>query len=408
MIMCKKAKHLLLSLLAGTLITTLASCNKENDDQIQSYPLTISFAPSDELASAEISNVKVIVSGAAGNDTIAMTSLQPTTITKVQGQYKITVTGKVTNEAAAYVNGTGAVDLYAPQKISINLAKRLESPLLFKTLYTTAGAQYYMLDGYFEIVNNSDEVQYLDQLVLSAPAGNAKQANAWQASGITDLYESGQGSVLAFPGSGKDYPIQPGEFVVIANEAMNHTLAYGEDISKREEYAKSPNLINADWEIYLNTGDADNPDVPNLEVIFSNNKYMKAFGLGVMGRSYILAKLPEGITPKAFAAIETNIQTVPGSSSSMTYLMIPSKYVLDAVDLYNPNTDAADHYLTFLAKDDATGVHCSGSYQGKCVRRKVSKIVNGRVYYQDTNNSNADFKNNQDNTPRFVPTSVDE
>lgn len=325
MIMCKKAKHLLLSLLAGTLITTLASCNKENDDQIQSYPLTISFAPSDELASAEISNVKVIVSGAAGNDTIAMTSLQPTTITKVQGQYKITVTGKVTNEAAAYVNGTGAVDLYAPQKISINLAKRLESPLLFKTLYTTAGAQYYMLDGYFEIVNNSDEVQYLDQLVLSAPAGNAKQANAWQASGITDLYESGQGSVLAFPGSGKDYPIQPGEFVVIANEAMNHTLAYGEDISKREEYAKSPNLINADWEIYLNTGDADNPDVPNLEVIFSNNKYMKAFGLGVMGRSYILAKLPEGITPKAFAAIETNIQTVPGSSSSMTYLMIPSK-----------------------------------------------------------------------------------
>ncbi len=404
--MSKKTKLFVLCLLAGTMAPTLVSCSSD-DDKVQSYPLTINFTPGDGLTAADISNVKVIVSGTAGNDTVTMNTLATTTLTKVQGQYKITVTGKVTDEAAAYVNGTASVDLYAEQSVNVNLSKRIESPLVFKTLYTTAGAQYYMLDGYFEIVNNSDEVQYLDQLILSAPTGNAKQANAWQANGITDLYESGQGTVIAFPGSGKDYPLQPGAFVVIANEALNHTLAYGDDESKREEYAKSPNLINADWEIYLNTGDADNPDVPNLEVIFSNNKYMKAFGLGVMGRSYILAKLPEGTSPKAFAANESNIQTTPGTSSSMTYLMIPAKYVLDAVDLYNPNTETADHYPTFLPKDDATGVHCSGSYQGKCVRRKVSKIENGRVYYQDTNNSSADFKNNQDNTPRFVPTAVD-
>lgn len=405
--MNKKMKMFVLGLLASTITATLASCSSDDDNQVQSYPLTINFTPADGLEAADISNVKVIVSGTAGNDTIAMNTLETTTLTKVQGQYKITVTGKVTDEAAAYVNGTASVDLYAEQNVNVNLAKRIESPLVFKTLYTTAGAQYYMLDGYFEIVNNSDEVQYLDQLVIAAPTGNAKQANAWQANGFTDLYESGQGAVIAFPGSGKDYPLQPGAFVVIANEAMNHTLAYGDDESKREEYAKSPNLADADWEIYLNTGDADNPDVPNLEVIFTNNKYMKAFGLGVMGRSYVLAKLPEGISPKAFAADEKNIQTTPGSSSSMTYLMIPSKYVLDAVDLYNPNTETADHYPTFLPKDDATGIQCSGSYQGKCVRRKASKIENGRVYYQDTNNSAADFRNNQDNTPRFVPTAVD-
>ena len=74
-------------------------------------------------------------------------------------------------------------------------------------------------------------------------------------------------------------------------------------------------------------------------------------------------------------------------------MMIPSKYVLDAVDVWN--TNSTEHYGFFLAKDDKQGVLCSDAYAAKCERRKVSKTVNGRKYYQDTNNSADDFSTNQ-------------
>lgn len=404
-------------------LAAFAACSDSDDSGAQkTYQVTTNISLAEALADGEdITDAKLVFQSATRSDTIDLDAAAQSTggisvskengkytvtTTERKGQYTVTFTGRSTVEATTYYTGATSVDLYSNQTISLTASKVTKSSLVFKTLYTTGGAQYYMLDGYFEIVNNSDEVQYLDQLILSAPTGNAKQANAWQANGITDLYECGQGTVIAFPGSGHDYPLQPGEFVVIANEATNHKLAYGDDESKKDDYAKSPDLSNADWEIYLGTGDVDY-EAPNMEVIFSNNKYMKAFGLGLMGRSYILAKLPAGVTPQQFAADESNIQTTPGTSSSMTYLMIPSKYVLDAVDIYNPSTAVTDHYCTFLPKDDATGVQGSKSYTGKCIRRKVSSIVNGRVYYQDTNSSAADFKNEQDNTPRLVPTSVD-
>ena len=86
--------------------------------------------------------------------------------------------------------------------------------------------------------------------------------------------------------------------------------------------------------------------------------------------------------------------------------MIPSKYVLDAVDIWNNNSET--HYPTFLSKDDAKGVLASTAWAGMCVRRKVSKIANGRAYYQDTNNSSNDFLTNQPLTPGVKPTVADQ
>ena len=332
----------------------------------------------------------------------------PKEIELPQGQYKVTVTGKVADEAKAYLSGSTSVDLYVNTPVTVNLQKVMQSSLIFKTIHNSGSKQYYMHESYFEIVNNSDEVQYLDNLILTAPAGNQQTANAWQANGYEDLYACGQGSVVAFPGNGHDYPLQPGESVLIANDATNHKLAYGEDASQAADYASCPDLSNADWEIYLdyNANDVDY-DAPNLKTIFYNNQYMFAFGLGVSGRSYVLAKLPEGMTPEAYAALESSVMYEPGTSStSMSYLVIPSKYVLDAVDIYDPETE--NHYPTFLPQDDATGVKGNPMYSAKCIRRKVTKIENGRPYYQDTNNSAADFLSDQPLTPGETPTSVDE
>lgn len=393
--------------LAFVSLIALSSCSDSDDgNSKKTYPLTVNFTLGDELSADNISDAKLVFTNKKGNDTVALSNLGTNTLEMYKGSYKVSFIGKVTDEASAYVTGATSVDIYSEQSITLNLSKVNKSTLVFKTIYMTGGAQYYMLDGYVEIANNSDEVQYLDQLILFTSYGDQKQANAFQANGITDLYPSAQGAVVAFPGTGHDYPLLPGQFVVVANEAMNHKLAYGDDESKIDDYAKSPDLSNADWEIYLGTGDI-NYEAPDLTTIYSNNKYMKAWGLGVFGRTYILAKLPAGMTPETFGSDPANMQNEPGTTSSFSRsLMLPSKYVLDAVDTYSSTTSAEDHYCTLLPKDDATGVQNNEAYSGKALRRKVSSIVNGRVYYQDTNNSANDFMNNQDNTPGWVPTSV--
>ena len=373
------------------------SCSEDNDEGMKSYKLTVSYSLPSDVEASNVEELKLILGSTAKNDTLSLDA-NSKEIELPQGQYKVTVTGKVADEAKAYLSGSTSVDLYANTPVTVNLQKVMQSSLIFKTIHNSGSKQYYMHESYFEIVNNSDEVQYLDNLILTAPTGNQQTANAWQANGYEDLYACGQGSVVAFPGNGHDYPLQPGKSVLIANDATNHKLAYGEDASQAADYASCPDLSNADWEIYLdyNANDVDYT-APNLKTIFYNNQYMFAFGLGVS----------EGMTPEAYAALESSVMYEPGTSStSMSYLVIPSKYVLDAVDIYDPETE--NHYPTFLPQDDATGVKGNPMYSAKCIRRKVTKIENGRPYYQDTNNSAADFLRDQPLTPGETPTSVDE
>ena len=396
-------KNLASKLLAAALLlvgsAAFFSCNNDDDVKIKSYPMEVKFALNDGLAWNNITDAKLIVSNDKGlHDTISIKG--DTTITFVQGLYNFVVTGKVKDEAAAYVQGTAGANLFQNATVNVALSKVVRSSLIFKAIYTTGGKQGYMKDGYFEIVNNSDEVQYLDGLILSAPAGKQQNKNAWQANGFEDLYACGQGQVLAFPGSGHDYPLQPGQSVLIANDGANH-----KDLAGAGNHC--PDLSKADWEVYLSyvNGEIDY-SAKNLDVIFVNNKYMKAFGLGFFGRAYVLARLPQGMTPEAFAADHSNIKKEPGNAAAtMEYLVIPSKYVLDAVDIWDAQT--TNHYPTFLAKDDAEGVLASKAWEGKCVRRKVTKVVNGRAYYQDTNNSANDFLNNQELKPGVTPAVAD-
>ena len=393
----KTTSKLLAALLLGS-AALFSSCSSDDKETVKNYPMTVKFMMNDGMSWSNLSDMKLIVTNDKGlRDTIDVKA--DTTITFVQGQYNFIVTGKVKDEAAAYAQGAANAGLFGAATVNISLNKIVRSPLVFKSIFTTGGKQYYMKDSYFEIVNNSDEVQYLDGLILSAPFGQQTGKNAWQANGYEDLYASGQGQVLAFPGSGHDYPLKPGQSIVVANDATNH-----KPLAKSEN---CPDLSKADWEVYLSyaNGEVDYP-AKNLNVIFKNNPYMKAFGLGVMGRAYLLARLPKGMTPEAYAADKKNVMTEPGNpGAKMEYLMIPSKYVLDAVDIWNE--ESTEHYGTFLPKDDAQGVLASKAWEGKCVRRKVTKIVNGRPYYQDTNNSANDFLNNQPLTPGVTPTAVD-
>lgn len=388
----------LMAAIVLTACVTFASCS-DDDKTPQSYKLTINLNYKEGLAADNVSSLRVVTVNDKGqNDTIKISGTS-TTVTVIEGQYQIVASGKVTDEAAAYASGRASVDVFSDVTVTVDLSKIVQSPIIFKAIYSTGGQNRYVLDQYFELVNNSDEIQYLDGLILSAPQGNQTHPNAWQANGHTDLYACGQGVVIAFPGSGTDYPLQPGQSIVLANDAVNHHENAGAG-------NLCPDLSAADWEVYISNvkGEVDYP-APNVKVIFQNNTSMKAFGLGFFGRGYLIARCPVGVSPEDFAANKANIMTTPGTTSKMEFLMIPSKYVLDAVDIWHK--DKTEHYGTFLPKDDAQGILASASYTGKCVRRKVTKIEKGRAYYQDTNNSSNDFLREQELTPGKTPTVAD-
>ncbi len=404
-----KNKFLSLSAALVALTALFASCEKNEGTVIPSYSLGISFvASSDEISLDNVSEASLKISrtsGTALDSTVVLKDFTDTAITLPQGSYTLLLSGKITNEANGYVSASANVDLYQDVKTSLTLSKYTQSSLIFKAIYTTGGFSWYMKDSYFEIVNNSDEVQYLDGVILMYTGGGQEsEKNVWQENGITDRYMSDQGPVVAFPASesGKEIPLEPGKSVVVANDAANHSELANEGNGGNS----CPDLRNAEWEIYLDYTDETDYDAKNLDVLFQNNEYMKSFALGFYYGGYIMAKLPEGMTPREYAALEESKTTMPKTTSTTQYFVIPSKYVLDAVDMWDKTV--TEHYIQFLPSDDAQGVLASEAWAGKCIRRKVTKVVNGRAYYKDTNNSAEDFLNEQPLQPGYEFTEIDE
>ena len=401
-----KISNSLMLLMMPAAFCLLASCSKE-DPVLPRFNLTLKPTLPAEYTADKVKDIRIVLVSESSKDTFELKTLKDTTLNMRQGAYQVTISGKSTEEATTSFLGKSAVSLYQDVTTTVALGKVSRSTLVFKAIHNSGSKEYYLKESYFEIANNSDEVQYLDNLIISAPSGNHTAPNAWQSHNMAHLYDCGQGSVIAFPGTGRDYPLQPGQSVLIANNATDHRLGYGTDETQKEAYAACPDLSKADWEIYLdyNANDVDY-EARNMKIVFYNNKYMFAFGLGVMGRSYLLAKLPDGMTVDQFASDERYLMYQPGSASTtMNYLCVPSAFVLDAVDIYNPDTE--NHVCTFLPVDDATGIKGNKAYSGKCVRRKVERIANGRPYYKDTNSSADDFLRDQPLTPGVTPTVAD-
>lgn len=376
------------------------SCNKEGT--AKKFTLTVNITLPEGVA--EVSDI--VAEAAKGNNVTPLEVVKANNAITAsaslpQGDYKVSVNGAISSAKKAV--GAAEVSLYEDQTITVALAVASASPIIIKAVQYTPGKMAYiqpLSDTWIELVNNSDEVQYLDQILLFGGMGRQTKPNAWQANGFENLYGGvTQSPVYAFPGNGTDYPLQPGESVVIANAPINHT-------AQGEGFENCADLSKANWEFYgsYNAKDTDYEGIPNMELVVAFFTSQLNWGQNFFGWAGLIAKLPAGITPAQYAANPENVMTTPGTTSSMQYLMIPSEYVLDAIDVWE--ADAEEHYPTFLPIDDAEGILGPAAWSGQGVRRKVTKIENGRAYYKDTNKSSADFIVGKV-VPGAKPTAVD-
>ena len=375
-----------MGLLSAAVLGGFSSCDSSEDDAIQKHKLRLLLELPSDVDFEDIEDLRVTAKSSKGAEFSVnfQDDVTPFDTLLLSGSYVFDLTGKISE--TRFLVASETVELYNESNVKLKAEAQTKSSLIFKTIYHVSSG-YYISDTYVEIVNNSDEVQYLDQLIVNYNGVcNQKGPNAWQANGLESTYASSQSLALAFPGEGTDYPLEPGKSVIVANTAAKHATA---------EKPQLPDLSNADFEIFNEQGlggDTDNPNVPNMDIIWGGTYSGKSLFFGIAGGAAILSRPSKGMTAMEYGATPENIMTTPGTSSEMTYLVVQSADVLDAVHIVS--ADNATPYSYFLPVDDAAPTVASVGWSATCSRRK-SEVVNGKEVFQDTNNSKNDFLPNQ-------------
>lgn len=309
------------------------------------------------------------------NDTISDSLGNATFIQIIPDRYNVSVSKRVTidlnGENLDYIlNGQiQDISIFGDNAITAHVYPSLPGQLLISEIYYNGSPPQppleipqYFHDQFTEIYNNSDEIIYLDSLIVAdLDFGHADEEYIYAV------------HANMFPGTGKDYPLYPGEFVVLAQDAIDHTVAV----------PNSVDLSGADFEYFVGGGDVDNPDVENMVRI--HHKYGIDVLYSVFNDAVVLLKVKD---PYAYGY------------SQFDLILLPKSAVIDGVD-YRDNL-AEVEYKRLDASIDAGLTGGFEAYKNKSVHRKTDFYKNGRAVLMDNNNSSIDFQVLDHPTPGYL------
>lgn len=258
-------------------------------------------------------------------------------------------------------------------------------------------------DQYFVIYNSSLNTLYADGLSFATTA----QA-AW--SDQTSYFSSTMPSKVAItgmftiPGSGEEVAVEPGGKLVIAMTAQDHSTPY-EGYTADDWYAVD--LSGADYEFYQvsSTSDTDNPDVPNLIVtdgVWGAGAYESLAGYGAYLHprgpyASFIFKLDDGQTSTITSFVSSNSEVYTEESGEWYNLLtVPADMILDGIVTLDNRSIVTRNLPDYV---DMGSYHVSGCHSGQLAIRAVIEI-DGKSYYQDTNNSTNDFPLQQGESPK--------
>jgi hypothetical protein len=266
-------------------------------------------------------------------------------------------------------------------------------------------------DQFVELYNNSNDTLFLDGLYVMGVLGRSStsvdedtQADGqwnWQNSiGMPSDIDANADFlygkwIYQFPGTGEEYPVLPGQSVVVAQTAVNHKAPFtgneGEPVTVINPDL-TIDLSEADFEVYLAEdggrpleSDIDNPNVPNMVNIYA---FGRDFILDALGREAVVIFRSEQPV--------TSLPTYPTPNTSeirdntRLYYQIPKSLIIDGVEGQPSPTNQVPKKLQTDIDASYTFVP-AGSYSSESVIRKVARTFGDRVVLQDSNNSEQDF-----------------
>lgn len=302
----------------------------------------------------------------------------------IPGIYTVTVGAEKNEDGFTYnYNGNAVnVDIVTNNKqIDVNVGASRAGALVFKEVFycgsrTPSGGSYFR-DQFYEIYNNSESEQNVRGLAIAQLNPMTATANlpVWPGENADKYVYALQ--IWQVPDD-KDYPLQPGESVIIAQMADDH--------KKSNLNPSSPvNLLSAEFETLVNTTSLiqDNPAI-NMIMAFWPSPTPQWLTT-VFGGAFVIFYPPNTIEPNS------PTETVSPVGSTAKSYRIPIEVVVDALEnVGNPNQMQLKRVPAVL---DAGAATVDGTYLSKSVVRKVKETLpDGRVILQDTNNSTDDFE----------------
>ena len=389
-------------ILFATLILAALSCTREAPRPTEAFLLEFRM-PEGCKSSAQYRNQRVFINGDVSYEFETDVAGMVTVDELIPGIYDIITNWEMSGkDYKALLNDPDGIDdkarvivgvslmnqrIFQAQDMVIDLSAAVVKGLMISKVYYSGTKDQmdrnYATDSYIEIFNNSDEVVFIDGKYLGL--AESVSPAAYPANENPDSIYMRQ--ICKFPGTGADYPLQPGgSIVVAARSARNH----------QESALNTVDLSHADFEVKVMEG-SGNPDVPMLPIISNSTKIQTLNLLSGGPNAVVLFETDEDVLswPEVYQR---------GKTSGEMFRRIHKSVVIDGVEcLKKPAQTDPDVNTKRLQQEIDAGfitITAINGYNHESVDRKVSRYENGRYYLTDTNNSSADFVVCTDPTPQ--------
>lgn len=394
--------------LLGAVGSSLLSCSND-DSVVELANLQVTVTTVESFSSVATDNLYVYLQNTTDNSkdsTLTDANGVANFIDVAPGIYNLScvkpLTKEEAGEASGYyeeitLNGTASdVNLFGGVDTNEDIVldgKPSSSLTIEEFYYSGANDPSYAVgfkDQFVKIYNNSSEVVYADGLYLASIVPNANGSSDNDIISTMDFSEFVYADKIAqVPGSGTEYPIEPGASITIAFNAVDYSDSGANDYTV--------DLSGADFELYAidwlesldRKGNAwmdiDNVDVTNMNMIYLQAENYGMFTFNTTGASVVIFR--SDVAPSVIVTNPDLSQTKP-----IHYMQINVADIVDGVEMLASSGSAAFKRLP-SGVDAGFNYIESGSYTSKSVRRKAAKTTaDGRIIYKDTNNSTEDFE----------------
>ncbi len=118
-----------------------------------------------------------------------------------------------------------AIQHYVREVLRPAVSKRIEADdfIIEEVFYTgvkTPEGKNYNSSRYFKLVNNTNKILYADGLIIGQSEFLTSVNN--NVTPYTPYHKFAIKGMMQLPGSGTNHPVNPGDFIVIADNAINH------------------------------------------------------------------------------------------------------------------------------------------------------------------------------------------
>jgi hypothetical protein len=253
---------------------------------------------------------------------------------------------------------TGFIDVNVPGPDMVTdtifVATVTVNALMINEIYYCGGdyAKFYFFDQFVELYNSSQDTLYLDGTILTRNFPTV-DVDIEAIDHVRAIY------AFQFPGSpvtGRDHPIYPGQIVVVASDAIDHSV-----------YANAVDLSGADYEFFNPLGsDYDVPGVPNVTSIHPESGI--DFLINLSHNAVVFA-----------TGEEYSYQSYINSAGyERTRIIMPLTTVIDGVEY----ASSSDKTKELTARVDAgfAGIGCTKYSKQSTERREKGMDVNNSTF----------------------------